>query len=216
MEENMEISWYGHSCFKLKAKDVTLVMDPYGEIGLVLPKMSADIVTVSHEHGDHNAIEKIEGEPFVVRGPGEYEIKGVFIEGVESDHDKRGGAERGKNTIYVIHMDDLVVCHLGDLGSKLSVEQIDKIGNVDILLVPVGGQVTIEAEGAVDAINEIEPKVAIPMHYKIPGISIELDDVKKFCEAIGTECIEHEGTYKVQKKDLPEEGMLITLLKPAG
>jgi len=210
----MELTWFGQSCFKIKGKDVSLVTDPYGEIGLALPRLEADVVTISHNHYDHNAVEKIGGEPFVVSGPGEYEIKGIFIEGIESDHDKKGGAERGKNTIYVMHLDDLVVCHLGDLGQKMSVEQVDKIGNVDILLVPVGGSFTLGAEGAVDIINEIEPKIVIPMHYKVPGLEMDIEDEKKFCEAIGTECIVHEGTYKIQKKDLPEEGMLITLLKP--
>jgi len=210
----MELTWYGQSCFKIKDKNISIITDPYGEIGLDLPKISADIVTISHGHFDHNAKEKIEGEPFIINSPGEYEVKGVFIDGIGSEHDKKKGEIFGANTIFVFHLEDLVVCHLGDLGEKLDSQKLDQIGNVDVLLVPVGGKFTLDVESIVNVINEIEPKIVIPMHYKIEGLNIELDDVAKFKEAIGAEATEVEGALKLQKKDLPEEGMLVHILKP--
>lgn len=216
----MKIAWYGQSCFKLLVKTnngnkVTVITDPFSkEIGLTPSRGGADIVLVSHDHYDHNNVKAVSGEPFIIDGPGEYDVKGVFIKGIYSFHDNSKGEERGVNTIYVIEAENMKVCHLGDLGQKeLSGNQLDKIGEVDILMVPVGGVYTINGSEAVQIINSIEPSIVIPMHYKVPRLNIKLNDVDKFLEEIGVkkETVEE---FSVQKKDLTEEEMKVVVMKP--
>ncbi len=206
----MIISWYGHSCFKIQASSggsqLVIVTDPFAkEAGLTPPRLQADIVTVSHQHFDHNNAEAIGGNPFVVNLPGEYEVKSVIIKGVPSFHDKSEGAERGGNTIYHIKAEGISLCHLGDLGQeKLTAQQLEQIGDVDVLFVPIGGKYTLDGSEAAEIINQIEPKIVIPMHYKVAGLAIGLDDEKEFLKEIG----EAETVDKIvlKKKDLPEEG----------
>ncbi len=216
----MKISWHGQSCFKLTiktngAEKITLFIDPFDkQIGLTSPRGNADIVICSHNHPDHHNTQSLSGNPFVIDGPGEYDVKKVFIKGIYSFHDDKKGEERGINTISVIDAEDLKVCHLGDLGQKaLSDSQLEKIGEVDILMIPVGGTFTINGSEAVKIINQIEPKVVIPMHYKIPGLSLKLDGVERFLKEIG---IEQETTEElnIQKKDLTEEKMKVVVMKP--
>ena len=182
----MDITWLGHSSFRIKGKLATIVTDPYGaSTGLKLPKTEADIVTVSHDHEDHNDLSRIGGDFKEVLGPGEYEIREVSIFGISSFHDASGGSERGRNTIYTISMDSMRLCHLGDLGHRLTQEHLREIGEVDILFVPVGGVYTIGPEEAVEVINGIEPKVIIPMHYSLPGLAYKLSPVEDFVKEIG-------------------------------
>ena len=167
----MIITWQGHSCFKIQDKvgsdGVTVVTDPFDkEVGLKVPNFEADIVTVSHQHHDHNNVEALRGNPFVIDCAGEYDFKGVLIEGIDSYHDEKEGVERGGNIIYRIEIDDISVTHLGDLGHTLNDAQIEKLAGTDILLIPVGGKFTIDAEKAVEVISQIEPRIVIPMHYK--------------------------------------------------
>jgi L-ascorbate metabolism protein UlaG (beta-lactamase superfamily) len=217
----MKITWYGHSCFKLMVKSkngdrITIITDPFTkDYGLTPPRGGADIVLVSHDHNDHNNVKAISGEPFVIDSPGEYDVKGVFIRGIFSYHDNSQGKERGTNTIYVIETEDMKICHLGDLGEKeLSNEQLDKIGDIDILMIPVGGIYTIDGSEAVKIINQIEPKVVIPMHYKIPKLTLKLNSVDKFLEEIGgqKETLEE---FSIQKKDLIEQEMKVVVMKMA-
>lgn len=217
----MKIAWYGHSCFKLMVKSkngdkITIITDPFEKsVGLSPPRGNADIVLVSHDHYDHNNVKAISGEPFIANGPGEYDVKGVFVKGIYSFHDTSQGAERGANTIYVIEAEDMKICHLGDFGEKeLSSEQLDKIGEVDILMIPVGGIYTIDANEAVKIINQIEPKVVIPMHYKIPKLTLKLNSVDKFLEEIGTQK-ETLEEFSIQKKDLTEQEMKVVVMKIA-
>ena len=168
----MEITYLGRSCFKLKNKQATLVTDPFNEnYGHLSASLSADIVTVSHGHTDHNATYRVKpgnGEQMVIQYAGEYEKCGVSVFGVESWHDEQEGALRGSNIIYTILMDGISICHLGDLGQKsLTDEQISRIGGVDVLLCPVGGTYTLDAKGAVAVMKQIEPKYFIPMHYRL-------------------------------------------------
>jgi L-ascorbate metabolism protein UlaG (beta-lactamase superfamily) len=192
------------------------VTDPYDTsmVGLKYPKVEADIVTISHNHSDHNKKENIAGNPKLVSGPGEYEIKGVSIFGTRSFHDKKQGAERGENTIYTIVMDGITLCHLGDLGHKISEEQEEAIGNVDILFVPTGGFYTIGPEEATEIVSIIDPKVVIPMHYKVLGMTQIFDnllEVVEFEKSVGLEALKMEK-YVVSLKDkLPEERTLIEL-----
>ena len=215
----MKIAWYGHSCFKFTVKStngdkIIIITDPFTkDYGLTPPRGGADIVLISHDHNDHNNVKAISGEPFVVDGPGEYDVKRVFIKGIYSFHDTSQGAERGINTIYVIEAEDMKICHLGDLGEKeLSSNQLDKIGDVDILMIPVGGIYTINGNEAVKIINQIEPKIVIPMHYKVPKLTLKLNSLDKFLEEIG-EKGETVEELSIQKKDLIEEKMRVVVMK---
>lgn len=211
----MVITWYGQSCFRLESKDVSLLIDPFSpEIGLKPPKIKDNIVLVSHQHYDHNNIEGMPEESFLIKGPGEYEVKGVFIRGIQSFHDKSQGQERGLNTIYVIKMEDMVLAHLGDFGEgRLSEEQIEKIGDVDVLMIPIGGVYTINYKEAVEAISQIEPKIIIPMHYKIQGSKSDIDGPEKFLKEISLTPEKVEKSYKIQKKNLPAEEMKLVLFE---
>ena len=211
----MDITFLGQASFKLKGKNATVVTDPYdSSIGLKFPKTSADIVTISHDHHDHNAASLVEGEPFKVDGPGEYEIKEVKIVGVSSFHDNKGGKERGKNIIFNMKIDGLWLCHLGDLGqSELTNIQTEALGGVDVLLVPVGGVYTIEASEAAKIAAELEPKVVIPMHFADSDSNIELEPVDKFLKEMGTEKVERQLKISLKKEHLPEELTVMLLNK---
>jgi L-ascorbate metabolism protein UlaG (beta-lactamase superfamily) len=212
----MVITWYGQSCFKIQSGETILFTDPFSkEIGLTPPRGQANIVTVSHNHFDHNNCESLSGEPLVINGPGEYECKGVNIKGVFSFHDSKEGKERGTNTIYIIEMEDIKICHLGDFGQvKLNEEQLEEINGVDILMVPVGGSgATIDGEGAVDIINQIEPRLVIPMHYKISGLNLKFDSVDDFLKEMGIGKKEVLDKLTLKKKDLPEGETQVVVMK---
>ncbi len=168
----MEITYLGHSCFKIKGKEGTVVFDPLdASVGFAMSNVSADVVTTSHDHPDHNAVTKVKGtarrdKPFIVDAPGEYEVGGISIFGVPTFHDENQGVERGRNIVFTIFMDQVRVCHLGDLGHELTDKQKTEIGSVDVLLIPVGGIFTINPEQAVKTINELNPSYVIPMHYR--------------------------------------------------
>ncbi len=223
-----KITWAGQSCFQIsvsnsKNHDADIVIDPFDEkIGLKVPNFSADILLTSHDHADHNNTKAVKpasrqggGTPFLVSGPGEYEVKGVFIYGIHSFHDSVEGKERGSNTIYTIEAEDMKFCHLGDLGQKqLTDEQVDKIGAIDILMIPVGGKYTISAAEAQKIISQIEPKIVIPMHYDLPKIKAELDDVNKFLKIMGKPSIAPVDKLTVKASTLPKDGMEIVVLAP--
>jgi len=214
----MVITWYGQSCFKIQSGETVLITDPFDKsIGLTPPRGQVNIVTISHHHYDHDNLEALAAaNPFVIDGPGEYEIKGVNVLGVMTFHDSKEGKERGVNTAYVIEMEGIKICHLGDLGQdKLTSQQLEFMnGNgVDILMIPVGGIFTIDGEEAVDIINQIEPKIVIPMHYKIPGLNIKLDGVETFLKEMGISKKEAVDKLTVKKKDLPEEETQVVVMK---
>jgi L-ascorbate metabolism protein UlaG (beta-lactamase superfamily) len=184
----MDINWLGHSCFRLKGKQATIVTDPFPpDLGYTLGKPTADIVTVSHQHPGHAYYKGIGGDPKVIAGPGEYEVKGVLIIGIATFHDADGGQKKGRNTVYLIELDGITVCHLGDLGHVLTAEQVEEIDDVDVLLLPVGGGSTINAATATEVIRQIEPKVVIPMHYQTPVLKRELAPVDGFLKEMGIE-----------------------------
>jgi L-ascorbate metabolism protein UlaG (beta-lactamase superfamily) len=202
----MTIQWFGHSCFRIETKEGSTLIDPFSkEIGLRPPRVKDDLVLISHEHYDHNDLQDIGPETFVIRGPGEYERKGIHVRGVSSFHDNAQGAEKGLNTMYIIKAEDMTLCHLGDLGQDaLTDEQVEAIGDVDVLMVPVGGTHTLDAARAVHVVQQIEPKIIIPMHYKMEGLKIDLDPVQKFVKEIGL-TPEKVEKYRVAKKTLPTE-----------
>jgi L-ascorbate metabolism protein UlaG (beta-lactamase superfamily) len=209
----MTIFWLGQSAFKIQDKDVTLAIDPYGEIGLKMPKFQAGVLLITHDHDDHNNKEAIKGTPFLIDGPGEYEVKNVFVYGIPAFHDDKGGAERGKITIYLIEMEGIKVAHLSDLGQQsLTNEQLELLEGVDILLIPVGGHFTIDGEQAAKIVSQLQPRIVIPMHYKIPGLNIKLESVDKFLKEFGAANLEKMDKLKISKKDLPQEETKVILL----
>lgn len=220
----MTVTYHGHSAFKLKGKRGTVVTDPYtAAVGFELPSMSADIVTVSHDHSDHNASGLVRGtsrreNPFLITQPGEYELGGISVFGARSFHDAAQGVERGKNTIFTILLDDIRVCHLGDLGHELTDEQREFIGGVDILLCPVGGTFTIDAQTAVKVIRTLEPSIVIPMHYKTERhdekLFADLQPVSTFLKEYGVE-VTAQAKLDVEKETLPEETEVVVLTEQA-
>ena len=213
----MIITHIGHSCFKIQDKTgtegITLTTDPYDKsIGLKVPNFESDIVTISHDHEDHNNAKALRGEPFVIDSAGEYDIKDISIHGVESYHDNEKGKSRGENIIYRIVMDDISIVHLGDLGHVLDNKQLEVLAGTDILLIPVGGKYTIDAKKAAEVVSQIEPRIIIPMHYKVSGLKYDIDGVDKFIKEMGIKPTE-ELKLKINKKDLPQEDMELVVLE---
>jgi L-ascorbate metabolism protein UlaG (beta-lactamase superfamily) len=211
----MDITWLGHSCFRLKGSHATVITDPYSpEIGYSMGKTNARIVTISHQHPGHSYARGVGGEPKIVERPGEYEIGGVLIIGISTFHDKEKGEKRSKNTVYLLEIDEVTVCHLGDLGHVLTGEQVEAIDDVDVLLLPVGGVATINASTAAEVVRQIEPKIVIPMHYKTPALKMELDPVDKFLKEIGAKQVEPLPKLSVSKSNLPASTQVVLLDYP--
>lgn len=212
----MDITYLGHSSFKIKGKTGSVVTDPYDDsIGLKFTKTEADIVTISHHHPDHDKIEVVSDVRKIIEGPGEYEIKGISVIGISSFHDDKKGEERGKNTIYVFEIDGLRICHLGDLGHDLSQSMVDDIGTIDVLMVPVGGHFTIGPEQAVHAIQSIEATTVIPMHYKAPGMSDSFNDLAElevFLKSLGSP-VENLPKLSILKETLGEQELRVCVLE---
>jgi L-ascorbate metabolism protein UlaG (beta-lactamase superfamily) len=209
----MDIFWMGHSCFRIKGKEAVLFTDPFDPgRGIALDKTSAQIVTVSHPHPGHSNAAGVVGGPRVVKGPGEYEVAGVLITGISTFHDDEQGAKRGKSTVYVIEMEGLRLCHLGDLGHGLSNQQIGEIGDVEVLMVPVGGGNTIDAAAAAQIVRTLEPRIVLPMHYRTDLLSQGLEPVDVFLQEMGVKA-EPEPRLSVSKTNLPGE-IRVALLSP--
>ncbi len=208
----MEISWLGHSCFRLKGKGVTIITDPYdNSLGIPLAQLTGDIVTVSHKAPHHSNAEAVKGARKVLSGPGEYEISGVFITGVRTFQDDQKGAFKGKNTTYVFEIEDLRICHLGQLGHVPTDDQEAAMGNIDVLLIPVGGKSTIDAKLAAETIRQIEPRIAIPMHYKIPGIKADLDPIEPFLKELGLTAQAPVPKLAITATSLPPQLQIVAL-----
>lgn len=219
----MEITYLGHSSFKLKSGDgMVLITDPFSPeyVGLPFVKDVADILTVSHDHEDHNQKSLITGpvkreKTFVIDKEGEYEIGGIEINAIKTYHDKNEGAERGKNLMMLIRMDGLTVCHLGDLGHKLTDSQIEKMGDIDVLLIPIGGVFTLDVQEATDLIKEIQPAIVVPMHYKTAGIKegfgelATLDQFRDKCKLPVMGEMIHKT--KIDESDLPDDTQILVM-----
>ncbi len=208
----MDITWLGHSCFRIKGSHATVITDPYPPgLGYSLGKPTAHIVTVSHQHPNHSYVQGISGEPRQIVGPGEYEISGVLVIGVATFHDTVGGRKQGRNTVYLMEIDEVSVCHLGDLGHVLTAAQVEEIDNVDVLLLPVGGVSTINAPMAAEVVRQLEPKVVVPMHYKTQAISRELEPVGRFLKEIGVKEITPQPKLSFTKSSLPASTQVFLL-----
>jgi L-ascorbate metabolism protein UlaG (beta-lactamase superfamily) len=189
-----------------------IVTDPFdGSVGYKIPKIEADIVTVSHDHYDHNYVEAVQGDPEVIKSPGEHSIGSLKIKGIPAFHDEVKGAKRGPNVVYVYEIDGLRVCHVGDLGHLLSKAQVEEIGKVDVLLIPVGGTFTLDAEGAAAVVEQLSPKVTIPMHFKTPAVSMPIDPVDKFLEKVGGGEQMDSTTIEITPENLGEKPRVIIL-----
>lgn len=208
----MDITWLGLSCFRIRGSQAVIVTDPFPPgLGYTLGKQTADIVTVSHQHPSHSYDQGISGEHRLLTGPGEYEISGVLILGIAAYHDAVKGQSRGKNIVYLMEIDGVAVCHLGDIGHVLSDEQVEEMGNVDILMLPVGGVSTINAAMAAEIIRKLEPKVVLPMHYKTPKTDRELEPVENFLKEMGLGQVESRPKFSVSKSNLPISTQVILL-----
>lgn len=213
----MEITHLGHSSFKIRGKSVTVVTDPYDPqmLGIKFPKVEADVVTISHKHGDHNFPDGVAGAPLIISGPGEYEIKGAKIIGVSTYHDNVSGSQRGKNTVYRIFLDGVSLVHCGDLGHKFDDTQLELLDGANILLIPVGGFYTIDAAIASEVVSQVDPNIIIPMHYHKPTLSAEnfgkLSGVDVFLKQMGKEGIVPQPKLTVSKDRLPAEPMVVVL-----
>jgi len=216
----MEITYFGHSTFRLKGKAGTVVTDPYDNyIGLTLPSLAADIVTISHQHKDHNNLSKIKSgskreKPFIIDQAGEYEVGDISIFGTKTFHDETNGSQRGENIVFTIMLDEITICHLGDLGHELTSDQLAQIGAVDVVLCPVGGVFTIDPVLAAKTIRSLEPSYAIPMHYKTSlhnnDVFGEVKELEDFLKVYGSEAKPVEK-LNVDKARLPEETELVVL-----
>ncbi|TAK22904.1 MAG: lactamase [Chloroflexota bacterium] len=208
----MEIVWHGHSFFRIRAREATIVFDPNGRSKA--GRVQADLALVSHDHPGHNNVEAITGASRVLTRPGEYEIRGVSIVGVQAAHDADGGRKRGRNIAWIVHAEDISVCHLGDLGHPITSDQAQAIGAIDILLVPVGGHNTINAAQAAEIVTTLEPRVVIPMHFAQPGSDSALATVDGFLREQGARGIEPQPRYAVSSRAaLPPETQVF-LLEP--
>ncbi|MFY9614175.1 MAG: MBL fold metallo-hydrolase [Candidatus Dormiibacterota bacterium] len=211
----MEISFVGHACFRLRGREASVVVDPYGKgLGLTTltpSKFAADILTISHDHPGHNNSAMVGGEPKIVDCPGEYEIRGVAIRGVAAYHDNEQGEKLGKVTLFAIEIDDVVVAHLGDLGHPLTELQQEQLGAVDVLLVPAGGGTALSATQAAEVTNQVEPKIVVPMHYKLPGMKLALDEPKHFASEMGIDKIEYQPKLSLAGKPSNDETRVVFL-----
>jgi len=210
----MEISWLGHSCFRLRGRDAAIITDPCPKsTGYTIGRPTAAAITVSHEHGDHNNVSAVTGNPHVLKGPGEFEVSGVPVTGIRTYHDTDQGAELGRNIAYVMEIDDVRVCHLGDLGHVPTPEQVEELSGVDVLLIPVGGGSTIDATAAAETISLIGPKLVIPMHYKTAAAKAKLEPLDRFLKEVGATDAQKESQPKlaVTKTTLPDQTKVVVL-----
>ncbi len=210
----MEIKWHGHACFEISGEDGKVVVtDPYdASIGYPVPDLRADVVTVSHEHYDHNNVAAVRGNPEVVRGAGEHIAGGIRFFGVSTYHDTAKGAERGMNTVFLFDIDGLRLCHLGDLGHVLEDNQLAAVRekDIDVLFIPVGGVYTIDARGASEVYAQLEPRITVPMHYKTPPLRLNIEGVDAFLS--GKERVRHESKLLIRSRDeLPKEPEIVVL-----
>ena len=213
----MEITWYGHSCFRITERgQATVICDPYDpqSVGYAPLKIKADIVTVSHESPNHSFLKGVKGDPYVINGPGEYEIGGIFITGLQTD--KRKKRENNQvNTLYLIEFGGINIVHLGDMLHVPSQAEVESLGPVHIALVPVGGNGSLNAAKASEAISLFEPNIVIPMHYLTPVTTAKLDPIGKFLKEMGLSEVETMPSLKVSNVDsLPEETQVIVLDYP--
>ncbi len=208
----MEMTWLGHACVRIRAKEATIVADPCEKSsGYSLGRPTADVVTLSFDEPAHNYADGVAGSPRVLRGPGEYEVAGASVVGVTTWHDRELKEAGPRNIVFVFELDDLLVCHLGAIGTIPTSDQLEQIGGVDILLVPVGGGDALEAAQAAETVNLIEPKLVIPIHYATDAERMKLDPLDRFLKEMGQKAGETHTKLTVTRSSLPEQTQLLVL-----
>jgi L-ascorbate metabolism protein UlaG (beta-lactamase superfamily) len=207
----LDVTWLGHGCFRLRGRSAAVVTDPFPpSIGLKLPRLDADLVTISHEHENHSYTQVMR-DAYEIRGSGEYEVAGVSVIGVPTFHDAQKGAKHGRNTVYLIEIDDVRVCHLGDLGHALDDAEAEAISAPDVLLVPVGGHTSINAAQAAEIVRQLEPRYVVPMHYAIPGLKLELDPLDRFLKEMAVAASEPQPKLSVSASSGEYETKVVVL-----
>jgi L-ascorbate metabolism protein UlaG (beta-lactamase superfamily) len=207
-----EFRWLGHSCFRIKAREATVLTDPVGRLtGYAMPKQTVDIVTVSHDHPGHANLDAVKPGYRLVNAPGEYELHDVFITGIRTYHDDKKGKERGYNTVYLIELEGMVICHLGDLGHVLTEDQTEAMSSCDVLLVPAGGGSVLDPSLAAEVISQLEPKIVIPMQYATPIGDTNLGSLEAFSKRLGVELPAAEEKLVIRHSDLGEAMRLVVL-----
>lgn len=209
----VDISWYGQTCFRLSGRNsISIVTDPYPpDFGLTLPGLRADIVTVSHHSDGCGYLTAVRGPFRLLDGPGEYEIRGVFITSVSTFADDRGGREKGLNTVFAFDFDGMTICHLGRLGHVPTQSQVKNLGSVSVLLVPVGGGGSLTSTQASEVIGLFEPDLVVPMRYRVPGLQDDLDGVDHFLKEMGMEGAAVQDTLTVSQAKMSEETDIVVL-----
>lgn len=205
----MEITWLGHSCFRIRGREANIIMDPLGPEWGTTGRLQADIVTASHQHPGHNHIEAVAGDPLVIAGPGEYESHQVLILGISTFHDDVRGQQLGKNTVFLLKLEGMTLCHLGDLGHVPPPNVVEALGDVDILMVPVGGGTTLNAAKAAETVSLIEPKIVVPMHYQAEKVRTDLEPVEKFLKEMGITEAQPQARLSVNRSNLPQETQVV-------
>jgi L-ascorbate metabolism protein UlaG (beta-lactamase superfamily) len=210
----MDINWYGHSCFKLRSRDVSVVTDPYGpSAGFGSLKSSATVVTISHDHPNHNNARAVSDARKIVSGPGEYEIAGLMITGVATSKLELGDGRQLKNTAYLIQLDEMTVCHLGAISSVPTNDEMEQLKDAEVLLLPVGGHGTVSAAQASQIVSRLEPRLIIPMRYAVDGDESQLDSADAFCKELGVESQTPQPRISISRSGLPDEPTVM-LLEP--
>jgi L-ascorbate metabolism protein UlaG (beta-lactamase superfamily) len=211
----MEITWLGHSCFRIKGKEAIILSDPCPpDTGYSLGKAQADIVTISHGHPPHSFLDTLQEGYRLIKGPGEYEIKDIYITGIPTFHDDAHGEKLGKNTVYVIEIEGVTLCHLGDLGHNLTPEVTGEIGNINVLFIPVGGHSTIGAGIAADLVRNLNPGFVVPMHYKTGDEKADLDFPEKFLKELGHKELAVQPKLIVTRTNIPAATQTVMLDYP--
>ncbi len=209
-----EFRWYGHNCFRIKTRDATILTDPVGKnTGYAMPRQTADIVTLSHDHPGHANLAAVKPEFKIVSGPGEYEMNDVFITGIRTYHDTASGRELGYNTVYLIETEGMIICHLGDLGHLPNAEQVEQMAQCDILLVPAGGGPLLSVEQAAEVVSQLEPKLIIPMQYRTTIGDSTRGPLEPFLAALGLSAPETVDKLVVRLSDL-SDATQIAVLQP--
>ncbi|HEY0581790.1 MAG TPA: MBL fold metallo-hydrolase [Chloroflexota bacterium] len=216
----MDLSWLGHACFRLRGRDVTILTDPYegSDWGYPPLALSANVVTISNDHPHHAGLSGIDGKPRVLRGPGEYEIGGALLWGVRTHRRAESSNPAGtlRNTAFVIQLEELTVCHLGDLAdAPLNAEELARVKDADVLLIPVGGNCTINATQAAAVVAQVEPKLIVPMHYATDETRghVALDEIERFCKELGATEATPRARLSITPASLPSEPTVVLLEK---
>lgn len=208
----MDLTWLGHACFRMRGREGVLLTDPPDpKSGHAIPKTAADVVTISHDHPGHSSLRSVGGEPVVLDRPGEYEVHEMLVNGIASFHDDEKGALRGRSTIFAVRLDDLVICHLGDLGHALSSGDVDRIGDVDILLVPIsGGDTNLAPARAAEIVHQFDPRIVVPMSYD-PDAPTKDTPYHRFLHELGVKDLSAVTKLSVTRSSLPAEIQVVAL-----